>query len=65
MDKVTLKIDGRPVTVPPGTTVLAAAHKLGISIPVLCHHPKLTVTGACRVCIVEVNGMVLRLTRTS
>ncbi len=56
MDKVTLKIDGRPVTVPPGTTVLAAAHKLGISIPVLCHHPKLTVTGACRVCIVEING---------
>lgn len=57
MGDITLKIDGRPVTVPAGSIILAAARKLGISIPVLCHHPKLSVTGACRVCIVEVNGM--------
>jgi len=56
MADITLNIDGRPVTVPAGTTVLAAAQKLGISIPVLCHHPKLSVTGACRVCIVEIGG---------
>jgi predicted molibdopterin-dependent oxidoreductase YjgC len=55
-NNATLKIDGRPVTVPAGTTVLAAAQKLGITIPVLCHHPKLSVTGACRVCIVEIGG---------
>jgi predicted molibdopterin-dependent oxidoreductase YjgC len=42
--------------VPVGTTILAAARTLGIAIPVLCHHPKLSTTGACRVCIVEVGG---------
>jgi predicted molibdopterin-dependent oxidoreductase YjgC len=56
MGDITLNIDGMPVTVPAGTTVLAAAQKLGITIPVLCHHPKLSVTGACRVCIVEIGG---------
>jgi len=53
---VTITIDGQITKVPKGTTILAAARTLGISIPVLCHHPKLTVTGACRVCIVEVGG---------
>ena len=53
---VTLTIDGHITKAPKGTTILAAARTLGISIPVLCHHPKLTVTGACRVCIVEVGG---------
>jgi predicted molibdopterin-dependent oxidoreductase YjgC len=56
MGDITLNIDGMSVTVPAGTTVLAAAQKLGIAIPVLCHHPKLSVTGACRVCIVEIGG---------
>lgn len=56
MGDITLNIDGMPVTVPAGTTVLAAAQKLGIAIPVLCHHPKLSVAGACRVCIVEIGG---------
>lgn len=54
---VTLTIDGRTVEVASGTTILNAAKGLGISIPVLCHHPRLSVTGACRVCIVEVNGV--------
>ena len=53
---VRLTIDGKPIEVLPGTTILAAARQLGIDIPVLCHHPRLTVTGACRVCIVEVGG---------
>jgi len=57
MADITLNIDGRPITVAAGTTILEAARKLGITIPVLCHHPKLSVTGACRVCIVEVNGL--------
>lgn len=54
---ISLTIDGRRIAVPAGTTILTAARRLDISIPVLCHHPKLTATGACRVCIVEVNGM--------
>jgi predicted molibdopterin-dependent oxidoreductase YjgC len=54
---VSLTIDDRIISVPKGTTILDAARRLDISIPVLCHHPKLTATGACRVCIVEVNGM--------
>jgi predicted molibdopterin-dependent oxidoreductase YjgC len=56
MGDISLKIDGRQITVAPGTTILEAARKLDIRIPVLCHHPKLSITGACRVCIVEVNG---------
>ena len=56
MGTITLTIDGNRVTVPEGTTILDAARKLGITIPVLCHHPKLSTTGACRVCIVEVGG---------
>ncbi|HTF99708.1 MAG TPA: 2Fe-2S iron-sulfur cluster-binding protein [Nitrospirota bacterium] len=56
MKNVSLKIDGQPISVPAGTTILDAARRLGINIPVLCHHPKLSMTGACRVCIVEVGG---------
>ncbi|WP_054331250.1 NADH-dependent [FeFe] hydrogenase, group A6 [Merdimmobilis hominis] len=50
---VTVKIDGIPVTVPSGTTIMEAAKKIGIKIPSLCHHPDLTVRAFCRVCVVE------------
>lgn len=53
---VTLYIDGRLVQVPAGVTVLEAARQAGIRIPVLCHHPSLPPDGACRVCLVEVEG---------
>lgn len=53
-DKVTLTIDGRPVTVPRGTTVLEAAQSIGIEIPYFCWHPKLDSVGACRMCLVEI-----------
>jgi NADH dehydrogenase/NADH:ubiquinone oxidoreductase subunit G len=49
----TLNIDGKPVSVPEGTTILEAGRKLGIEIPTLCHHPALEPYGVCRVCIVE------------
>ena len=39
MDTVTLTIDGRPVTVPKGKTVLQAAIEAGISVPYYCYHP--------------------------
>ncbi|HQH28999.1 MAG TPA: 2Fe-2S iron-sulfur cluster-binding protein, partial [Oligoflexia bacterium] len=57
MGYTTLTIDGQTVSVPEGTTILSAAHEIGISIPTLCYHPELSIEGACRVCIVEVEGM--------
>lgn len=50
---ITIKIDGIPVTVPSGTTIMEAAAKIGIKIPSLCHHPDLGVRAFCRVCVVE------------
>lgn len=57
MDKITLTIDGRQISVPPGTTVLEAARLLSINIPTLCHLADLTPEGCCRVCLVEVAGL--------
>lgn len=53
---LTLTIDGQEVTVEPGTTVLEAARSVGIDIPTLCHDPRLEPFGACRLCLVEVEG---------
>jgi len=53
----TLTIDGQEVTVSAGTTILAAAAELGIKIPTLCWLKKVSTTGACRVCIVKVEGV--------
>lgn len=55
--KVRLKINGRPVEAESGTTILTAARQAGIDIPALCHHPKISSSGACRVCIVESGGV--------
>ncbi len=49
-----LTIDDRPVEVPNGTKVIAAAEQLGIQIPRFCYHPALGSVGACRVCAVNV-----------
>lgn len=51
-----LTIDGREVEVPPGTTILSAARKLGIDLPVFCFHDGLSVAANCRMCLVEVAG---------
>ncbi|NLT36201.1 MAG: formate dehydrogenase subunit alpha [Gaiellales bacterium] len=53
---ITLTIDDQEVTVPAGTTVLEAARSVGIDIPTLCHDPRLEPFGACRLCLVEVEG---------
>jgi formate dehydrogenase major subunit len=53
---LTLTIDGRRVTVPPGTTVLEAAGWLGIRIPSLCHVPGLAPVSSCFVCAVQIEG---------
>lgn len=54
---IDLKINGVPVSVPEGTTILDAARFADIPVPTLCHHPKLTPYGGCRLCIVEVKGI--------
>jgi NADH-quinone oxidoreductase subunit G len=53
---VTLKIDGRDVTVPKGTNVLEAALSVGVDVPYFCYHPGLSIAAACRQCLVEVKG---------
>jgi len=57
MDTVTLTIDGRPVTVEKGKTVLQAAIESGISVPYYCYHPGIGIDGSCRVCIVKIEKM--------
>jgi NADH dehydrogenase/NADH:ubiquinone oxidoreductase subunit G len=53
---VRLTIDGQPVTVPAGTTILKAAAELGQAIPTICYHEHCTANALCRLCVVEVEG---------
>ncbi len=57
MSEIHLTINGQPVVAQTGQTVLEAAQQAGIEIPTLCHHPDLKPTGACRMCLVEVEKM--------
>jgi NADH-quinone oxidoreductase subunit G len=57
MDTVTITIDGRPVTIEKGKTVLQAAIQHGHEVPYYCYHPGLGVDGSCRVCIVKIEKM--------
>jgi formate dehydrogenase major subunit len=54
--QVTVHIDGRPVQVPAGTSVLRAAAELGVQVPKLCAADSLEAFGSCRLCLVEVDG---------
>lgn len=56
LTQITLRIDGIEVKVPSGSSVLDAARSVGISIPTLCHLADLTPEGACRMCVVHING---------
>lgn len=53
---VELIIDGRPIRVPVGTSILEAVLQTGTEVPHFCYHPKLRVVGSCRMCQVEVQG---------
>src|SRR5579871_5388173 len=53
---VTLTIDGQEVTVPAGTSVMAATATLGNQIPKLCATDMLEAFGSCRLCLVEIEG---------
>ncbi|HQN65512.1 MAG TPA: formate dehydrogenase subunit alpha [Methylophilus sp.] len=53
---VTLNIDGRDVTVPEGTSIMAAAVDAGVMVPKLCATDSLEPFGSCRLCLVEIEG---------
>jgi len=55
-EEVTLEIDGFPVTVPKGTSLMRAAVDAGIKVPKLCATDSLEPFGSCRLCLVEVEG---------
>ena len=52
-DLVTVNIDGREIAVPKGTNVIEAARLVGVDVPYYCYHPKLSVVGNCRMCLIE------------
>ena len=60
MNMISFKIDGVPVTVPAGTTILEAARQAGIRIPTLCYMKDVNEIGACRMCVVEAGGRALQ-----
>jgi formate dehydrogenase alpha subunit len=51
-----LQVDGQIIHSRPGETVLEAALANGIDIPHMCYHPELSISGGCRLCLVEVEG---------
>ena len=55
--KITITINDKQYKVDSGQTIMQAADTCGYRIPRLCYHPKLSIEGACRVCIVQVEGM--------
>ncbi|MEJ1972859.1 MAG: 2Fe-2S iron-sulfur cluster-binding protein [Lacunisphaera sp.] len=52
-DLVTVNIDGKEIAVPKGTNVIEAAKLVGVEIPHYCYHPKLSIVGNCRMCLIE------------
>jgi len=52
-DLVPVTIDGQEIAVPKGTNVIEAARRVGVDVPFYCYHPKLSVVGNCRMCLVE------------
>jgi NADH-quinone oxidoreductase subunit G len=52
-DLITVNVDGKDVAVPKGTNAIEAARLVGVDVPYYCYHPKLTVVGNCRMCLIE------------
>jgi NADH-quinone oxidoreductase subunit G len=57
MDPVKITIDGKEVVTTKGKTVIQAAAEAGVAIPHYCYHPKLSIAGNCRMCMVEIEKM--------
>lgn len=55
-DTINLTLDGKPVSVAKGATLLEAAREAGIDIPLICYHEATSPNGLCRVCVVDVDG---------
>jgi NADH-quinone oxidoreductase subunit G len=55
-ETVNLRIDGTPVEVAAGTTILEAAREADVEIPTLCYHPSLEASAACGICVVKLEG---------
>jgi len=63
-DLITVNIDGKEVAVPKGTNAIEAARLAGTDVPHYCYHPKLSVAGNCRMCLIELGmPMADRVTR--
>jgi len=58
-DLITVNVDGREVAVPKGTNMIEAARAAGVDVPHYCYHPKLTVAGNCRMCLVETGQLAV------
>ncbi|HVQ87199.1 MAG TPA: NADH-quinone oxidoreductase subunit G, partial [Actinomycetes bacterium] len=56
-DLVTLTIDDVEMSVPKGTLIIRAAEQIGVAVPRFCDHPLLDPVAACRMCLIEVEGM--------
>jgi formate dehydrogenase alpha subunit len=56
-EAIRIRIDGKAIKARRGANLLQVAHQNDIAIPSLCYHRKLTPTGACRLCIVKIQGM--------
>ena len=55
-EMIHLKVNGIPVEVPAGSTILDAAKAVNVEIPTLCYLKDINCIGACRICVVEVTG---------
>lgn len=64
MALVNIKVNGQPMQVEEGKTVLEVLKEAGIDVPVLCYHPQLSSIGACRMCVVETRPGVLQASCT-
>ncbi len=62
MQKITVTVDGKKIEVPMGATILEACNAAGSRVPTLCHDNKLHPFGACRICLVEVEGTPRKFT---
>ena len=52
-DLITVNVDGKEIAVPKGTNAIEAARLVGVDVPYYCYHPKLSVVGNCRMCLIE------------
>ncbi len=57
MADVTLTVDGKKITAPPGSLLIEACKSAGIEVPSFCYYPGLSLQGACRMCVVKIEKM--------